>query len=81
MNLNAEIRAELGRQRMTYADLAKRLNTTRQNIRQKLTSARPIASTDLFEIAHVLNVEASELVRRAEEAGKQATQQGGGKAR
>lgn len=67
MNLNAEIRAELGRQRVTYADLAELLNTSRQNIQRKLTSARPISSTDLFEIAHVLNVDASELVRRAEE--------------
>lgn len=67
MNLNAEIRAELGRRRVTYADLAELLNTSRQNIQRKLTSTRPISSTDLFEIAHVLNVSASELVRRAEE--------------
>ena len=67
MNLNAEIRAELGRRRVTYADLAELLNTSRQNIQRKLTSTRPISSTDLFEIAHVLNVNASELVRRAEE--------------
>ena len=68
MNLNAEIRAELGRRRVTYADLAELLNTSRQNIQRKLTSTRPISSTDLFEIAHVLNINASELVRRAEEA-------------
>lgn len=67
MNLNAEIRAELGRRRVTYADLAELLNTSRQNIQRKLTSTRPISSTDLFKIAHVLNVNASELVRRAEE--------------
>ncbi|WP_296773122.1 helix-turn-helix transcriptional regulator [Varibaculum sp.] len=67
MNLNAEIRAELGRRRVTYAVLAELLNTSRQNIQRKLTSTRPISSTDLFSIAHVLNVNASELVRRAEE--------------
>ena len=70
MNLNAEIRAELGRRRVTYADLAELLNTSRQNIQRKLTSTRPISSTDLFKIAHVLNINASELVRRAEEAEK-----------
>lgn len=68
MNPNAEIRAELARQRMTYADLAQKLGTSRQNISRKLTSNRPISSTDLFEIAHALNITASEIIRRAEQA-------------
>ena len=66
MNINAEIRAELARQRLTYADLAERLGTTRQNIWRKLTSERTVHSDDLVLIANVLDVPASELMRRAE---------------
>lgn len=68
MDLNAEIRAELGRQRLTYADLAERLDTTRQSVQRKLTGSRSVTSVDLFEISAALGIEASELVRRAEES-------------
>lgn len=74
MDLNAEIRAELGRQRLTYADLAEKLDSSRQNMHHKLTSGRPVSSTDLFKIATALGVPASELMRRTEEYD---TRQGG----
>lgn len=67
MNLNAEIRAEMARQRISYADLAKALGTSRQGIWRKLSTDRPVGSLDLFAIADALNVHASELMRRAEE--------------
>lgn len=68
MDINAEIRAELARRRLTYADLADHLGTTRQNIWRKLTSDRTVHSDDLTLIANALNIPASELVRRAEAA-------------
>lgn len=67
MDLNAEIRAELGRQRLTYADLAEKLGSSRQSMHHKLTSGRPVSSTDLFKISTALGIAPSELMRRAEE--------------
>ncbi|AZR06343.1 XRE family transcriptional regulator [Trueperella pyogenes] len=66
-SLNAEIRAEMGRQRMTYADLARATNQTRQAVQRKLTVTRAVSIGDLEKIANAFGITASELLRRAEE--------------
>ena len=69
MQIAAEIRAELGRQRITYAALAEKLQTTRQNIWRILTDdSRPMKDQEIKAIADVLNLDAWLLMRRAEEA-------------
>lgn len=68
MNLAAEIRAELARQNITYADFAKRIGTSRQVISQKIGREKArITNEDLVTYANELNVPASEFMRRAEE--------------
>lgn len=67
MQLAAEIRAELARQRLSYADLANRLGVTRQTISQKLgTEKSDITMKDLQQIAKELNVSPAVLIQRAE---------------
>lgn len=69
MQVVPEIRAELGRQKLSYAELADSLKTTRQKIWRILTDDnRPLKDQEIKAIADVLGVPASELVRRAEEA-------------
>ncbi|MEW6932223.1 helix-turn-helix transcriptional regulator [Trueperella pyogenes] len=65
-SLNAEIRAELGRRRLTYADLARATQQTRQAVQRKLTAERAVSLDDLEKFSSALSVPASELVRRAE---------------
>lgn len=67
MNLNAEIRAEMARQKITVADLARSLGVTRQSASRKLNASHPINNEDLSGVAAALGVPAWELIRRAEE--------------
>lgn len=69
MQVVPEIRAELGRQKLSYAELADSLKTTRQKIWRILTDDnRPLKDQEIKAIADVLGIPAFELVRRAEEA-------------
>lgn len=74
MTVAAEIRAELGRQRIKYAELSRRLGMSRQRVWALLTDDRPLRDVEIKDIADVLGVPASELMRRAEEYD---TRQGG----
>ena len=67
MTVAAEIRAELGRQRIKYAELSRRLGMSRQRVWALLTDDRPLRDVEIKDIADVLGVPASELMRRAEE--------------
>ena len=74
MPVAAEIRAELGRQRIKYAELSRLLGMSRQRVWALLTDDRPLRDVEIKDIADVLGVPASELMRRAEEYD---TRQGG----
>lgn len=69
-HINEEIRAEMGRQRVTYADLGRAIGITRQAVQQKLTRELSISHEDLEAFSKVLNVPMWEIVRRAEEQAK-----------
>lgn len=69
----AEIRAENSRQGLDYAALAKLLGRTRQYVSRKLSANITVFNdTELSNFGKALGVPASELMRRAEEAEKQA---------
>lgn len=57
-----EIRALLGRKRMSQAELARRLNTTGAWLNYRLTGRQPIDLNDLQLIASVLKVQPSDLL-------------------
>lgn len=64
MTVAAEIRAELGRQRIKYADLSRRLGMSGQRIWALLTDDnRPLRDIEIKEIADELGVPASESMR------------------
>lgn len=69
MLVQAEIRAELARQKISYTDLAQKLNTSKQEISRKLSdNSRPMKDREIKKIADALKVPAWELIRRAEKA-------------
>ena len=68
MNIAAEIRAEVGRQRMSLTDLAEATGSTKQKLsRQINTEEQKLEIPDLTAIAAALNLRVSDLVIRAEE--------------
>ena len=68
MNIAAEIRAEVGRQRISLTDLASATGSTKQKLsRQINTEEQKLEIPDLTAIAKALNLRVSDLVIRAEE--------------
>lgn len=68
MNIAAEIRAEVGRQRMSLTDLAKATGSTKQKLSKQInTEEQKLEIPDLTAIAAALNLRVSDLVIRAEE--------------
>ena len=68
MNIAAEIRAEVGRQRISLTDLANATGSTKQKLsRQINTEEQKLEIPDLAAIAAALNLRVSDLVIRAEE--------------
>ena len=68
MNIAAEIRAEVGRQRMSLTDLAEATGSTKQKLsRQINTEEQKLEIPDLTAIAAALNLRVSDLIIRAEE--------------
>ena len=68
MNIAAEIRAEVGRQRISLTDLANATGSTKQKLsRQINTEEQKLEIPDLTAIAAALNLRVSDLVIRAEE--------------
>jgi transcriptional regulator with XRE-family HTH domain len=57
-----EIRALLGRRRMTQAELARRLGTSGAWLNYRLTGKQPIDVNDLAEIAATLGVPVTDLI-------------------
>ena len=69
IGIAAEIRSELGRQRMTMRDLADKSGLSYDSIRRKVKEeTREITVGELSLIAQAVNVRVSALVLRAEEA-------------
>ena len=68
MNIAAEIRAEVGRQRISLTDLANATGSTKQKLsRQINTEEQKLEIPDLTAIAAALNLRVSDLIIRAEE--------------
>ena len=68
MNIAAEIRAEVGRQRISLTDLASATGSTKQKLsRQINTEEQKLEIPDLTAIAAALNLRVSDLIIRAEE--------------
>ena len=68
MNIAAEIRAVVGRQRMSLTDLAKATGSTKQKLSKQInTEEQKLEIPDLTAIAAALNLRVSDLVIRAEE--------------
>lgn len=79
MNIASEIRAEMGRDQISATELAKKAGISFSSMRRKvLDESRAINTDELSKIARALGVPTWELVRRAEEAGNQATLKKGG---
>lgn len=72
--INEEVRAEMARQRFTYADMARAVGKTRQNTWRKLTADKTISVDDLNEFAQVLTIPAWQIIRRAEEGTSKPTE-------
>ena len=73
MNIAAEIRAEVGRQRMSLTDLAEATGSTKQKLsRQINTEEQKLEIPDLTAIAAALNLRVSDLIIRAEENSQEA---------
>ena len=73
MNIAAEIRAEVGRQRISLTDLANATGSTKQKLsRQINTEEQKLEIPDLTAIAAALNLRVSDLVIRAEENSQEA---------
>ena len=71
MNIAAEIRAEVGRQRISLTDLANATGSTKQKLsRQINTEEQKLEIPDLTAIAAALNLRVSDLIIRAEENAK-----------
>ena len=68
MGIAAEIRAEMGRQRVTTTALAHLTGIARPNLSRKLAEKRPLSLHDVERIARALNVNLSDLAARAEES-------------
>ena len=68
MGIAAEIRAEMGRQRVTTTALARLTGIARPNLSRKLAEKRPLSLHDVERIARALNVNLSDLAARAEES-------------
>lgn len=68
MGIAAEIRAEMGRQRVTTTALAHITGIARPNLSRKLAEKRPLSLHDVERIARALNVNLSDLAARAEQA-------------
>lgn len=68
MGIAAEIRAEMGRQRVTTTALARLTGIARPNLSRKLAEKRPLSLHDVERIAHALNVNLSDLAARAEQS-------------
>lgn len=66
MDVAAEIRAEAARQGVTFLALAEGSGMSIKTCSRKLRGHSGITTTDLWRLAHVLGVSASELVARAE---------------
>ena len=68
MGFAAEVRAEMGRQGITGAELANRSNLSRPTITRKITQGAGDLSLEQMEsVSRALNVPVWELMRRAEE--------------
>lgn len=68
MDVAAEVRAEAARQGISISHLAEAARVTPKTCARKLRGRSGITTTDLWNFAHVLGVDASELVARAEKA-------------
>ena len=75
MSIIAEIRAEMGRQNLKNIDIARKINSSRQHVSQRLNNDKGLISNyELERYAKALHIPASELVRRAEEAEERKAQ-------
>lgn len=54
--LAAEVRAELGRRRMSHSDLARRVHRTQMYMHRRLTGEVPFGAIELAEVAEALDV-------------------------
>lgn len=72
MNVALEIRAEAARQQITLKEVAHRMNTYPERLSRAFNGERKLKYSEVIQAANALGVPASELMRRAEKAEKQA---------
>lgn len=67
--ISEEIRAELGRQKLSFSDLSKASGISYDSILRKINhQSRSLSLDEFIAIAKALNIHASELIARAEQA-------------
>lgn len=67
--ISEEIRAELGRQKLSFSDLSKASGISYDSILRKINhQSRSLSLDEFIAIANALNIHASELIARAEQA-------------
>ena len=73
-----EIRAELGRQRLSLRDLSKASGISYGSVLRKINhQSRSLSLDEFIAIANALNIHASELIARAEQALAETEARGG----
>lgn len=64
LDLSANIRAEIARQRLTYAAVADRIGMDARQFRRRTRSETPWAATELIAVSRVLGVPLDALAGR-----------------
>lgn len=75
MSLQTEIKIEMLRAGKSISDIAESLNMARPTLSRKLNMHAEFTYGEISKISSVLNVPASELIRRAELAAQRKQQQ------
>ena len=68
MDIESEIRAEMGRKRLGPSEIADKTGINRKRISNSINGHRDLTVTELVSISAAMQVPAWELLRRAQEA-------------
>ena len=61
-SVTAEIRAEMGRQKISQVELARRLNCAQSQLSRRLQGLIPLSTDDIQQIAEALGIPLSQLM-------------------
>ena len=72
----AELRAELGRQRMSQSELARRMNVDQPWLQKRLSGVIPLRIGEVYEMASLLEIPLERLFDAVKRGGKTAARRG-----